>query len=98
MSDDLASVLEGAPIETVGAVLSSINVVEGPAPAAKFEAASVAVPEAIVIPTVPSPVQEDSVTVRVLVPAPETAAEQLAVPVLLTVISAFAKVTAVAPA
>ena len=94
---DLASATEGAPIEIVGAVLSSMKVVDGPAAPALFAEASTAVPAAIEIPTVPSPEHEDRVTVRVLVPAPLTAAEQLAVPVVLTVTSPLAKVIDEAP-
>ena len=88
---------DGALITKVGAVLSTLNVVEGPAPAALFPAASEAVAEASVIPTVPSPVQELNVTVRVEVPVPLTATEQSAVPVLFKVISLEATLTAVAP-
>ena len=97
VSEDFASVLEGDPIETVGAVLSSVNVLEGPAAAAVFPAESAAEAAAIEIPTAPSPEQDDNVTVRVAVPAPLTAAEQAAVPEALTVISALAKVTEEAP-
>ena len=97
MSEDFASVFEGEPIETVGAVLSSVNVLEGPAAAAVLPAASEAEAAAIEIPTAPSPEQDESVTVRVLVPAPLTAAEQAAVPPALTVISLLAKLTEVAP-
>ena len=97
VSEDLASVLEGDPIETVGAVLSSVKVVEGPSAAAVFPAASVADPAATVIPTAPSPEQDDRVNVRVAMPAPLTAAEQVAVPEALTVMSPLAKVTEVAP-
>ena len=97
VSEDLASVLEGDPIVTVGAVLSSVNVLEGPAAAAVFPAESEAVAAAREIPTAPSPEQDDRVTVRVAEPAPLTAAEQAAVPDALTVMSALAKVTAEAP-
>ena len=85
VSELLASVFEGAPITTVGAVLSSVNVVEGPAAAAVFPAKSLAEAAATEIPIVPSPEHDDKVTVRVEVPAPVTAAEQSAVPPLLTV-------------
>ena len=94
---DFALVTEGALITRVGAVLSSINVVEGPALREVFPAASDEVPEAIEIPMVPSPEQDDNVTVRVEVPVPLTAAEQVAVPDVLTVISPLASVTAEAP-
>ena len=66
-------------------MLSILKVVEGPALAEVFPAASDAVAEAKLIPRVPSPVHEESVTVRVEVPVPLTATEQSAVPVLLSV-------------
>ena len=94
---DFAFVTEGALIDKVGTVLSSIKVVDGPALKAEFPAESAAVPEAIEIPIVPSPEQEDSVTVRVEVPAPLTAAEHVADPDVLTVTSPLASVTADAP-
>ena len=94
---DFALVAEGDPMEMVGAVLSSTNVVEGPALNDELPEASVAVPEAIEIPIVPSPEHDDKVTVRVEVPAPLTAAEHVAVPEVLTVISPLASVTAEAP-
>ena len=97
VSEEPASVLEGDPIETVGAVLSSVNVVEALDAAAVFPAASEAVAAAIEIPIVPSPEQEDKVTVREVVPAPLTAAVHVADPVVLTVISLSAKETEVAP-
>ena len=97
VSELLASVLEGAPIAKVGAVLSSVKVVDGPAAAAVFPAASEAEAAAIVIPIVPSPEHDDRVTVRVEVPAPVTAAVQSADPVLLTVISPSASDTLEAP-
>ena len=81
----LASASEGDPIVNVGAVLSTLKVVEGPADAAEFPAASTAVSAAMEIPTVPSPVQLESVTVRVAVPIPLTAFEHVAVPVVLSV-------------
>ena len=94
---ELAFAAEGDPILKVGAVLSIVKVVDGPAPAAVFPAASEAVAEAKVIPTVPSPVHEDRDTVRVAVPVPLTTTVQSAVPVLLSVMSLEAAVTAVAP-
>ena len=92
-----ALVTEGAPIAIVGAVLSTLKVDDGPVAAAELFAASVAVAEAIEIETVPSPEQEDSVTVRVVLPAPLTALEQDAVPVVLRLTSDPARVTALAP-
>ncbi len=50
---------------TVGAVLSTVNVALGPAAGARFPAKSVAVPAAIEMPSVPSPVMPERVTVRV---------------------------------
>ena len=94
---DFAFATEGAPIETVGAVLSSAKVVEGPAAAVVFPEASTAVPAAIEIPPDPSPEQLDRVTVLVDVPAPLTAAEQVAVPEVLTVRSPLAKLIEDAP-
>ena len=87
---DFAFDTEGALITNVGGVLSSTNVLEGPALNEALLEASVAVPEAIEIPIVPSPEQLESVTVRVEVPAPVTAAEQVAVPEVLTVMSPLA--------
>ena len=94
---DLASVTEGEPIETVGAVLSTINEVDGPAESAVFPAKSLAEAAASEIDAVPSPEHDDKVTVRVAVPAPLTAAVQLAVPVVWTETSLAAKVTVSAP-
>ena len=94
---DLALDAEGDPIEIVGTVLSILNVVDGPALAAVFPAASTALPEAKLTPTVPSPVQEDKETVRVEVPVPLTTTVQSAVPVLFKLMSLVAAVTLVAP-
>lgn len=69
---------------TVGEVLSTVNVVLGPAAGARLPAVSEAVPEAMEIPRVPSPVILESVTVRV-VPVPVTPTVALAVPLLLSV-------------
>jgi hypothetical protein len=74
-----------------------VKVALGPAAAAEFAAASVAVPAAIEIPTVPVPVQAEMVTVRVVVPVPLTAFVQLALPVVLRVTSPLESVTAAAP-
>ena len=70
---------EGALIVTVGGVLSTVKVALGPAAGALFPARSVAVPAAIEIPSVPSPVMLERVTVRV-VPLPVTAIDAVAVP------------------
>ena len=70
---------------------------DGPDPAAVLLEASLAVPEAMEIETVPSPEHEVSVTVRVEVPAPDTAFEQVAVPVVFSETSVPASVTAEAP-
>src|SRR3990172_9032331 len=68
------------------------KVVLGPAAAALFVAKSLAVPAAIDIPSVPSPIMLEMVTVRVAVPVPLTATVPLAVPVLFRIISAGARV------
>lgn len=78
-----------------GPVLSTVKtalVVKGD----KFPARSVPVPAASVNPTVPSPVHAVKVTVRLMAPDPETATVQLAVPVLLSVMSVVASATDVA--
>ena len=77
----------------VGGVLSTVNVPLGPAAVALFPATSVAVPAAIDIPRVPSPVMELIVTVRV-VPVSLTPRAPLAVPVLFRVISPVTSVLA----
>ena len=87
----------GAPIEMVGPVLSTVNVPLGPAAGAKI-IPSVAVPAAIDIPIVPSPVIPLSVTVRVTLPVPVTTIVlAVADPPRFNEISVSAKVTAVAP-
>ncbi len=63
--DEFAYDTEGAPIETVGAVLSSVNEVETLLAAAKFPALSDAVPAGTVKAIVPLPVPV-MVTVTVL--------------------------------
>jgi hypothetical protein len=80
-------------IETFGGVLSTVNVALGPAAAAVLPAVSLAVPAAIEMPSVPSPVILLSVTVRVL-PEPETPTVALAVPVEFSVILPGARVLA----
>ena len=62
---------EGEPMLMVGPVLSTLKVVDGPAAGAVLPARSLAVPDAMEIPKVPSPVILDRVTVRV-VPEPVT--------------------------
>src|SRR6266702_7846651 len=69
-----------------GPVLSTVNGVLGPAAGAVLPAMSVAVPAAREIPSGPSPVMFDSVTVRV-VPVPVTPIDAVAVPVVVGVIS-----------
>src|SRR5881396_3778908 len=68
-----------------GPLLSTVNVALGPAAGAVLPAVSVAVPAAIEMPSVPSPVMLESVTVRV-VPVPVTAINAVAVPVVFSVI------------
>src|SRR5258708_744806 len=82
---------EGADIVMPGGVLSTVNVALGPEAGAMLPTASVAVPAAIEIPKVPSPLMFVIVTVRGL-PVPETEITPLAVPVLLSV--TFAAVSA----
>jgi hypothetical protein len=82
---------------TVGAILSTTNVVLGPAEPAKLPAASLAVPAAMEIPTVPFPLIPLMVTVLVAVPAPVTLMVPVAVPVVFKLTLALAKVTADAP-
>src|SRR6266516_2372558 len=79
-----------------GAVLSTVKVVLGPAAGAVLPAVSLAVPAAIEIPSVPSPVIPERVTVRVVVPLPDTATVAPAVPVAFNEISANASVTKLA--
>ena len=69
----------------VGAVLSTVNVVLGPAAGARLPAVSEAVPAAMEIPMVPSPVMAERVTVRV-VPVPDTPTVAFVVPVWFRVI------------
>ena len=67
----MVSEAEGVPIEIDGAVLSTVKVPLGPAAAAVLPAVSLAVPAAMEMPSVPSPVMLERVTVRVE-PEPET--------------------------
>ena len=80
-----------------GPALSTVKVALGPAAGAEFPAASVAVPAAIDIPIVPLPVIPLIVTVLVLVPAPLTDTEPVAVPVVFKLIFPATNVTDVAP-
>ena len=82
---------EGLPILIVGAVLSTVKVEDGPAAGAVFPARSLAVPDAIEIPKVPSPLILEMVTVRV-VPEPVTPKVPVAVPVVFKVIFPVASV------
>jgi hypothetical protein len=74
-----------------------MNVPLGPAGPALFPAASVAVPAAIEIPSVPSPVVPEIVTVRVAVPVPLTAIMPVAVPVVFSVMFVVASAIAATP-
>ena len=77
----------------VGAVLSTVKIVLGPAAGARFPAVSLAVPAAIEMPNVPLPVIPLIVTVRVA-PLQDTPTEPLAVPVAFNVTSPGANVLA----
>src|SRR5437762_3360744 len=76
-----------------GPLLSTVNVVLGPAAGAVLPSVSVAVPAAMEIPREPLPVMLESVTVRD-VPVPVTAIDAVAVPVVFSVISATPSVLA----
>ena len=93
----LVNVPLGAPMLRVGAELSTVNVVLGPAAAALIPSFPVAVAAARLMPSVPSPVIELIVTVRVVVPVPDTATLPVAVPVVFNVTLPAANVTASAP-
>ncbi len=90
-------VVDGPSIATVGGVLSTSKSALGPAAGAKLAALSLAVPAAIEIPSVPSPVMLLIVTVRVVLPEPLTETEPLAVPVLFNVTFAAIRVRLSAP-
>ena len=77
--------------------MSTENVVEGPAAKVRFPAVSEAVPLAIEIPRVPSPVILEIVTVLVDVPDPVTFTVPVAVPVVFRVMSPLSNVTESAP-
>src|SRR5437867_12004637 len=74
-----------------GPVLSTTNVVLGPAAGAVLPAVSVPLPAAMEIPSVPSPVMLESVTVRV-VPVLDTPIDSLPLPVAFNVLSPDASV------
>ena len=93
----LVEMTDGALILTVGAVLSTLNDVLGPAAEAGFPHPSTAVPGAREIPRVPSPVIFWMETIGEKLPAPLIITVPFAVPVLLSVMSAADRVTADAP-
>jgi hypothetical protein len=84
---------EGALIVTVGAVLSAVKLTLGPAAGARFATVSVAVPAAIEMLNVPSPVMLEIVTMRVA-PVPLTLAVPPAVPLVSSDTSAALNVLA----
>lgn len=90
-------VLDGAPIEIDTTPFDTVNGVLGPAPAAVLPAVSLAVPAAIEIASVPSPVMPLTVTVRVAVPVPVTLTVPFAVPVFTRVTLPAARPTESAP-
>src|SRR5947207_1175561 len=92
MEPAAVTVGDGALIVTLGGVLSTVKVALGPAAGALLPAVSVAVPAAIEIPMVPSPVILERVTVRVVVSTVDTATDALAVPVLFKVMLPAASV------
>ena len=78
-------------------MLSTVKLVLGPAAEARFPAVSLAVDAAILIPSVPSPVIPEILTVIVVVPDPVTATVPVALPVASRVMFEFSRVTASAP-
>ena len=79
---------------TLGAVLFTVNaVLLGPAAALVLPAVSVTTPAGRLMVSVPLPVHEEIVTVRLLRPEPLKALLQLAVPVAFKMISLLANVT-----
>ena len=86
---------EGAPIFTEGPELSTMNAADGPAAGARLPPLE-ALPAAMLMATVPSPVQVNNVTVRVVFPDPLTPFKQFAVPVVMRVMSALLSVIALA--
>ncbi len=81
----------GAPTATVGGVLSTVNVELAALTVFEFPKTSDAVPVFMVMPTVPSPAQLDSVTVGVAVFPLFTALLQLAPPVVFSEMPAAVK-------
>ncbi len=82
---------------TVGAVLSAVSVLDGPAPAAALPAASLAVPSPMLIPSVPSPVIPLMRTVGVDVEPFSTLTLPFEVPVLFRVTFADNRLIVLAP-
>ncbi len=91
----LVTVAEGALIVSFGTVLTTANVLLGPAPA-HAPAILLAVPGSTLIPRVPSPVIAEIITVLVF-PVPVTVTVPLVLPVLFRVILAAERVMPVAP-
>ena len=87
LAEEPVSVLMPVKTGAGGGLLCTINVALGPALGAVLPVVSVAVPAAIEIPNVPSPVMLEMVTVRVaplpLTPTDEAAAEPVAFTVML---------------
>ncbi len=84
-------------METDGAVLSTLKVVPGPALAAVLPAVSLAVPAAMLMPSVPSPVMLLIRTVAVVLVPLSTLTVPLAVPVLFSVTLPLSRLTEFAP-
>jgi hypothetical protein len=88
---------EGAPMDALGSVLLTRKVVLVGAAGAVLPAASVAVPDAMEIASVPSPVMEPMLTVRCALPLPETLTTPFALPVFTRVMFPAARPTVLAP-
>jgi hypothetical protein len=82
---------------TAGWIVSTETVALGPAAVAGLPAASVAVPAAIDIPSVPLPVIPEMVTSRVVVSMMLTPTVPVAVPVVSRVIAVGSRLTELAP-
>ena len=91
------SVGDGAPMLTVGAVVSTVTLALGPLATALLPAASWAVFAARLMSSVPFPLRLVSVTVRVVGSLPLTLTVPVAVPVAFSVTSAAASVIVLAP-
>jgi len=87
---------DGALIATLGWLLTTLQLALGPAAGAEPTAFE-ALPASIEIPRLPVPVQADIVTVRVVVPVPDTVTTPFAVPVLLSTTFADVRLIVVAP-